>query len=52
MEYCNGKTQYQSYIDAYPTSKKWTRNSVDVRANAMMNNSKIVLRLKELRMER
>lgn len=42
-----GKTQYQSYIDAYPKAKNWTRNSVDVRANAMMNNSKIILRLQE-----
>lgn len=48
MEYQNGKTQYQAYIDAYPKAKNWTRNSVDVRANAMMNNSKIILRLKEL----
>ena len=43
-----GKTQYQSYIEAYPKAKNWTRNAVDVRANAMMNNSKILLRLKEL----
>lgn len=42
-----GKTQYQAYIDAYPKAKNWTRNSVDVRAHEMLNNSKIILRLQE-----
>lgn len=43
-----GKTQYQSYIEAYPTSKKWTRLSIDSAANHLMNNNKIITRLKEL----
>ena len=43
-----GKSQYEAYITAYPTSKKWTRASVDVAANHMMENNKIIIRLKEL----
>lgn len=43
------KTQYEAYINAYPTSKKWNRNSVDVKANELMKNVKIMLRLEELR---
>lgn len=43
-----GKTQYQAYIDAYPKAKNWTRGSVDVAANHMMENNKIITRLKEL----
>jgi len=44
---CNN--QYESYLYAYPTSKTWTRAAVDVEANKLMKNPKIILRLKELR---
>lgn len=47
-----GKTQYESYITAYPRAKKWKRNSVDSLASQLMQNTKIIQRLKELRMER
>ena len=43
-----GKTQYQSYIDAYPRAKKWKRNSVDSLASQLMTNTKIAQRLQEL----
>ena len=41
--------QYESYLYAYPTSRTWTRAAVDVEANKLMKNPKIILRLKELR---
>lgn len=47
-----GKTQYEAYITAYPRAKKWSRNAIDVAASQLMNNNKILIRLKELRMER
>lgn len=47
-----GKTQYQAYIEAYPKAKNWKRNSVDSLASQLMQNTKILQRLKELRMER
>lgn len=47
-----GKTQYESYITAYPRAKNWLRNTVDSRASVLMNNKKILKRLQELRMER
>lgn len=43
-----GKTQYQAYIEAYPRAKNWTRNSVDVNAHTLLNDTKIQLRLKEM----
>ena len=46
-EILKGKTQYEAYRIAYPTSVNWTRNSVDVRASNLMDNSKIKLRLEE-----
>ena len=48
MVYYNGKTQYESYIIAYPRAKTWQRNTVDSRASVLMNNKKIVKRLEEL----
>lgn len=47
-----GKTQYESYILAYPKAENWQRNTVDSRASVLMNNKKILKRLQELRMER
>lgn len=44
-----GKTQYESFITAYPKAKNWQRNTVDSRASVLMSNEKIVKRLEELR---
>lgn len=43
-----GKSQYQSYIEAYPNAKNWKRNSVDCNASQLMDDTKIKQRLKEL----
>ena len=43
-----GKTQYESYINAYPKAKNWLRNTVDSRASVLMTNKKILKRLNEL----
>lgn len=43
-----GKTQYESYIEAYPVAKKWARNSVDSTASQLLDNPKIIQRLKEM----
>ena len=48
-EIAKGKTQYEAYITAYPKAKKWSRNAIDVAANHLMVNNKIVIRLDELR---
>lgn len=48
-EIAKGKTQYEAYITAYPKAKKWSRNAIDVAANRLMTNTKIVVRLNELR---
>jgi len=45
----SGKTQYESYLDAYPSSKKWKRNSVDNKASLLFENVKIVQRIAELK---
>ena len=42
-----GKSYYESYITAYPKSKKWTRNAVQVAANHMMENKRIRSKLEE-----
>lgn len=46
-EYYNGKTQYQSYVEAYPKSKNWQRNTVDHNASVLLENNKIKTRLAE-----
>ena len=43
-----GKTQYESYIEAYPKAKNWARNAVDSNASILMQNTKILQRLKEM----
>ena len=48
-EIAKGKTQYEAYITAYPTAKKWSRNSVDREASTMLNNPKIIQRLNDLK---
>lgn len=42
-----GKTQYESYLIAYPKAKNWQRNTVDSRASVLMSNKKISKRLEE-----
>lgn len=42
-----GKTQYESYLIAYPIAKNWQRNTVDSRASVLMTNKKIIKRLEE-----
>ena len=49
QEIASGKTQYEAYINAYPNSKKWERNAVDCNASKLLQNTKIIHRLKQLR---
>lgn len=49
QEIASGKTQYEAYINAYPNSKKWERNAVDCNASKLLQNTKIIHRLEELR---
>jgi hypothetical protein len=44
-------SQRAAYRDAYPASQKWTDNAVDVEACKLANDSKILLRRKEIRDE-
>ena len=46
-EYIKCGISYQAYLSAYPAAKKWTRNAVDVQANRMLNNPKVIQRLRE-----
>lgn len=48
-EIAKGKTQYESYIIAYPKAKKWNRNSVDREASILIQNPKIIQRVNQLR---
>lgn len=45
----NGKTQRQAMLEAYPTRKNWTDESLDVAACNLMKNNKVKLRLDELK---
>jgi len=51
-EFCQqimmGQTQRQAYLNAYPASKKWKINSVDMNASILMDNENIKARLQEL----
>jgi hypothetical protein len=42
---------YKAYLEAYPNSKNWKRNSVDVEATKMLNSPKISHRINELNNE-
>lgn len=44
-------SQRAAYRDAFPASKKWNDNSVDVKACTLANEDKIMLRREELRNE-
>ena len=48
QEIAMGKSQRQAYLAAYPKSKDWQISTVDERASVLMNNSKVITRLKEL----
>ena len=39
---------YKAFIEAYPSAKKWTRNSADAKASNLLNNNKIEARVNEL----
>lgn len=49
QEIFSGKSQYEAYQIAYPTSTKWERNSVDSKASQLMSDVKMMQRLEELR---
>lgn len=43
-----GMSQRQSYLEAYPNSKKWKEKTIDNRASELANSREILGRLKEL----
>ena len=47
----SGKTQYESYLDAYPNSKKWSRKVVDNKACELLKKENVKARYNELRAE-
>lgn len=42
-------SQREAYYDAYPKSKGWKIEAVDVQASILSNNPKVLVRCKELR---
>lgn len=49
QERANNQIQYDSYLIAYPSSRKWKRSTVDEAASRLEKNSKIIARIEELR---
>lgn len=49
QELIKGKSQRQAYRIAYPSSKKWKDNAVDVNASKLLKNAKVSLRFNKLR---
>lgn len=47
----HGKTQRQAYYVAYPNSQKWKPENVDARASNLINSTKVLARITELRVE-
>lgn len=43
-----GMSQRQSYLEAYPSSRKWKDTTVDNKASKLANTSEVLARLKEL----
>lgn len=43
-----GMSQRQSYLEAYPNSKKWKNATVDNKASKLANTSEVLARLQEL----
>lgn len=46
-----GNTYADAYRKAFPTSKKWKENAVYVQSSILMANSKILVRVEELKQE-
>ncbi len=49
LEYFKSNNQRQSYIKAFPHTKKWKPESVDSKASVLMKDDKVQKRLHELR---
>jgi len=49
QELIKGKSQREAYRKAYPNSKKWKDNSVDVNACRLFNSPKVKLRYEQLK---
>ena len=43
-----GMSQRQSYLEAYPNSKKWKNATLDNKASKLANTSEVLARLQEL----
>ena len=52
QELLKGKSQREAYKIAYPSSRKWKDNVVDVRACELLKHSKVSVRYAKLREER
>ena len=52
QELLKGKSQREAYKIAYPSSRKWKDNVVDVRACELLKHSKVSVRYTKLRAER
>lgn len=44
----SGLPQRQAYRQAFPSSKKWKENTVDVKASELLRNGKVLVRYREL----
>ena len=49
QEIAKGSNQTEAYYTAYPTSKKWTKDSVYVKASQLASDDKVRLRIEEIR---
>ena len=47
----SGKTQYESYLEAYPNSKKWSRKVVDNKAYELLKKENVRAKYEELKAE-
>ena len=47
----SGKTQYESYLEAYPNSKKWSRKAVDNKAYELLKKENVKAKYEELKAE-
>jgi hypothetical protein len=47
----NGSSQYEAYLEAYPKSKEWSRNVVDVKASELASDGKVLVRINDLKEE-
>ena len=52
LKYVECGIGYQAYIHAYPKSKSWSRNAVDVNASKLLCNNNIKLRIEQLNAEK